>query len=305
MKFKGIKLLLAALLVISPLIPQSRSSSSSRDTSSKPSGFSSRDTQTSKPSSGFSSRNRDTQTSKPSSGFSNRDTQPQNKPISNTPSKPAPAFVQAQQTEVKTKTAKEALEAAKNPIKVETKSPVFNSAISTNNNGTPEMKVTRKVYIVERQKYYQNYQPPIYINNYSRSYGLWDAIFIWSVLDHMDHMTYYHHHQSPEWQNWRRDANTQALQDPALAAKLAQLDSKIANLEAQKVDVNPSYMPPGVKPEVALAPNIVDQFEKPASIFTCGNLLLLLILFGMIVIGVVIWKNRRKPFDPINYKLKR
>jgi hypothetical protein len=308
MKFKWVLPFLLIVGMTINLFPQSRS------TPTTPSSNSFSSPSRSPNNSGFSSPSRSTPTtpskttpsnfsSPNNNGFSSKPTPASsNKPISNSPSKPK--FVQSQQTAVRTQKASEAFAAAKNPPKVtidQTKSPAFNKIISTDSRGIPEIKIDHKIYVVERQRYYQNYQPPIYINNYSRSYGLWDALFMWSILDHMDHMTYYHHHQSPEWQNWRRDANTQAQQDPALAAKLLQLDNKVAALETQKVSVNPSYLPTNVKPEIVMAPNVVDQLEKPSSLFTCGILLSFLLLV-MIITMVLIF--RRKESYKSNYNLR-
>lgn len=120
-------------------------------------------------------------------------------------------------------------------------------------------KPSYQTYTLNRQSYYRSYQPPTYVYNMRPSYGMWDAMFMWMMLDNMNHNAYYHHRQDADWQAWRADANKQAETNAELKAKLAAMDAKVKELEGQKVPVNPAYMPEGVDPAIAVAPAVAEQ----------------------------------------------
>lgn len=139
-------------------------------------------------------------------------------------------------------------------------SPVFGRTVTTT-------KPTYQTYSIQRQTYYRAYTPPVYVYNYAPRYGMWDAMFMWMMLDSMNHQMYYHHRNDADYRAWRADADRQAQNDAAVKAKLQQMDAKIKELEAQKTPVNPAYMPEGVDPSVAMAQDVAEKTlpqEAPA-----------------------------------------
>jgi hypothetical protein len=133
-------------------------------------------------------------------------------------------------------------------------SPVF-SRVYTTSGGTSAPRVTYNTYVIQRQGYYSSYHPNPYVYNYRPSYGAWDAMFMWMMLDNMNSQMYYNHRNDADYQQWRIDANKQAQTDAAVAAKLADMDAKVKALEAAKTPVDPAYMPQGVDPSIAMAPD--------------------------------------------------
>lgn len=113
-------------------------------------------------------------------------------------------------------------------------------------------RTTYRGYLGNRQNYYSSYHPPVYVYNYAPRYGMMDAMFMWMMLDNMNHNQYYHHRNDADYQNWRRDADKQAATDAELRAKLATMDAKVKELEKAKTPVDPAYMTPGVDPLVAM-----------------------------------------------------
>ena len=86
-------------------------------------------------------------------------------------------------------------------------------------------------------------------------FGVWNALFLWFLLDHLSapgHAAFFYNHQDdPGYRQWRADAERQAQDNPALKAKLDQLDSDLAARQGQPRD--PNYLPPGVPAGVAHA----------------------------------------------------
>ena len=113
-------------------------------------------------------------------------------------------------------------------------------------------RTTYRGYLGNRQTYYSGYNPPVYVYSYAPRYGMMDAMFMWMMLDNMNHNQYYHHRNDADSQNWRRDADKQAATDAELRAKLATMDAKVKELEKAKTPVDPAYMTPGVDPLVAM-----------------------------------------------------
>ena len=120
-----------------------------------------------------------------------------------------------------------------------------------------------------RDNYYraQGYQPPQNAFNSSPSFGLFNSIFLFWMLDHMSNKnvaaTAYHHENDPGFQKWRQDVESQAKDNVELKAKLAEMDKQIKGMEG--TPKNPGYLPPGVPPEAALATEIFasKKPEKP------------------------------------------
>ena len=125
------------------------------------------------------------------------------------------------------------------------------------------------MYYENRNSYYatRSYSPPVYVYQGSPSYGSWDAIFLWSMLDSRDRSFAYHHANDPGYLAWRREADRLAADNTSLRDRLAALDAEV---KSQTGERNPKYLPKGVPPEVALSVDVVTGYRTPALTFATG-----------------------------------
>jgi TRAP-type uncharacterized transport system substrate-binding protein len=129
---------------------------------------------------------------------------------------------------------------------------------------------TTTVYYERRNVYYNTvgWRTPVYATYGAPYYGVWDGLFLWAMLDR-HHDWAYHHYDDPAYRAWRRDADRLAQDNAELRAKLEKLDQNMKTTQGPR---DPTYIPEGVKPEVALAANVVTGVEKPKPIrFATGT----------------------------------
>lgn len=135
--------------------------------------------------------------------------------------------------------------------------------------------------------------PPGYAYRSYSSFGMWDALFLWFMLDSVSNAShaawFYNHQQDPGYQDWRREADRLSADDAELKQKLANLDARTQTLEGQPRD--PNYMPPDAKPDLALASEHAVQAPPPSS----GHPVLYFLL-GMLVLGGGLMLFRRSRF---------
>ena len=116
-------------------------------------------------------------------------------------------------------------------------------------------------YYAGRDSYYggMGWRTPGYAFMSYPSFGMWDALFMWSMLDMMSSRRHYamaHHHANDAgYKEWRGEAERLAEDNEELRAKLDELDRQVATLEG--TPRNPDYLPPGVTPAIALAAEVV------------------------------------------------
>lgn len=164
------------------------------------------------------------------------------------------------------------------------------------------------VLITHRNTYYSSwgYVPPSYIYGYGPHFGMWDAIFLWSLASAASNAAqadwFYHHQYDQGYIDWRRQAEIEAQQNAELRGQLATIDQRMATLEAQNTPRDPNYLPPGADPQVALAAeNIVSHdaadadvdITKPQPAPRSSHLLFDLVLAAG-AIGVVVFVMRRR-----------
>lgn len=82
------------------------------------------------------------------------------------------------------------------------------------------------------------YAPPAYgWAQQGRSFGVWDGLMLWSLLNSLSsagHADFFHNNQdSPDYQRWRAEADRTAVRDPALQARLDELDQRLALMNGQ------------------------------------------------------------------------
>jgi TRAP transporter TAXI family solute receptor len=114
-----------------------------------------------------------------------------------------------------------------------------------------------KNHYANRDSYYggQGYRPPPYAYNTAPSFGLFDTIFLFWMLDHMSNRnvaaTAYNHSNDPGFQKWRQEVEGMSKDNADLKAKLAEMDKQIKSMDGTPKD--PAYLPKGVPPDVALS----------------------------------------------------
>jgi len=131
-------------------------------------------------------------------------------------------------------------------------------------------------YYAGRDRYYggMGWGYPRYAYMSYPSFGMWDAMIWWSILDRSRDRHYYsmahHHAQDPGYQEWRREAGRLAEDNEELKTKLAVLDQEVATMKGVPRDTN--YLPPGVDPSVALAAEVVATADpsRPLMIISTG-----------------------------------
>lgn len=129
----------------------------------------------------------------------------------------------------------------------------------------------------KRDSYYrgQGYQPPPYVFNTSPSFGIFDTLFLFWMLDHITNKNVakaaYSYSDDPAFQKWRQEVENLSKDNSELRSKLAEMDRQIKQMEGTPKD--PAYLPPGVPPEVALTPTAFGKREgdKPVLRFAGGQ----------------------------------
>lgn len=103
--------------------------------------------------------------------------------------------------------------------------------------------------------WYGGWNAPGWAYGGSRSFGVWDGLFLWFLLDNMNRPGYgdwFHHHAGdPGYAQWRAEAERMAQDNRELRAKLDGLDASLRERQGQPVD--PNYLPPDTPPDVARA----------------------------------------------------
>lgn len=148
-------------------------------------------------------------------------------------------------------------------------------------------------YYAQRNGYYSGFgwQPPGYVYASRPSFGMWDALFLWFMLNSIgnaSHAMWFHDHaDDPGYQQWRQEADRLAADNADLRTKLAELDTQQKALAGEPRD--PNYMPPDAKPELALASENAVAVPSPSG----GTHWLLDIVLVLIVGGGIFFLRRR------------
>ncbi|MBI5569006.1 MAG: TAXI family TRAP transporter solute-binding subunit [Desulfomonile tiedjei] len=134
-----------------------------------------------------------------------------------------------------------------------------------------------KTYAGSRDGFFRNqaYQPPAFAFGGPSSFGLFNTMFLFWMLDHMRDKnvaaTAYNHQDDPGFQKWRKEVEELAKNDTDLKTKLAEMDKQIKSMQGTPKD--PSYLPPGVPPEAVLSAAALasKQPEKPVVRVATGS----------------------------------
>jgi hypothetical protein len=152
-------------------------------------------------------------------------------------------------------------------------------------------------YYSRRVVFYDTFhwQPPVYIYHSYNSFGIWDAMMLWFMLDHISDRQYaemyYHHQDDPGMQQFRRELDRLSSENAELKEKVKKLDEETKSLEQQGVKVDPAYVPPDAA-SVALAANYAGAQapKKESSGFPWGWVA----IFGVLGIAFFLFMRRKR-----------
>ena len=135
-------------------------------------------------------------------------------------------------------------------VKADTTKYRSNKAYASARNANPSTYHTR------RNSYYAGYTAPSYVYYGAPSYGMWDTIFLYSMLSSMNNNNnagqFAHNYANDaDYQAWRREAETLAQDNAELRAQLAQLDAQSAKLAG--TPIVDGYVPAGVDADIMLS----------------------------------------------------
>ncbi|TWA86163.1 uncharacterized protein DUF2491 [Azospirillum brasilense] len=141
--------------------------------------------------------------------------------------------------------------------------------------------------------WYGGWRPPGWAYGSRPSFGLWNGLFLWFLLDNLSRPGYadwFHNHQGdPGYAEWRAEAERRAQDDPDLRRRLDDLDTRLRAQDDRPRD--PGYLPPDIPRDVAQAAP-----ETPSSSGDSGGgmgtLLLLILLVGGMVVAVTVLRRR-------------
>jgi hypothetical protein len=127
-------------------------------------------------------------------------------------------------------------------------------------------------YYARRTVFYGTYgwSPPGYVYRSYNRFGIWDAMMLWFMLDHIYDAQYaamyYDHRDDPGMKQFRKEIERLSAENAELKAKVAKLDESAKLLEQQGVKPDPSYMPQDAA-SIALAAGFADKGVPKSSGF--------------------------------------
>jgi len=148
--------------------------------------------------------------------------------------------------------------------------------------------------------YYTN--PPVWVRNGPPSYGGFSSNFLGGVLlgaagTALYDSWAYSHRTDPGYIAWHRDMERQAQDNDELRQKLTLLDTRVAELEAQKAPVS-DKLPNDIDPSLVVAPDtaLLATANEGTNWWIWGPVGLILALGTFMVICVVVARNRRPQY---------
>ena len=138
---------------------------------------------------------------------------------------------------------------------------------------TRAANMDRSTYYTRRNQYYGSYNTPSYVYNTSSSFGMWDTIFLYSMLSSMNHNSHasqfaYNHQNDADYRAWRREADRLAQDNAELKAQLAQMDGGSAKFNGQAIIAD--YIPNGVDADIAMSQEVLAS-QKPVMRVCVGS----------------------------------
>ena len=112
-----------------------------------------------------------------------------------------------------------------------------------------------------------------------RRFGVWDGLMLWGLLNSLSapgHAAFFHNNEdSPAYRQWRAEAQQAAATDPAVQAKLTELDQRLAQMQNQPRQ-------PGAVPPLAARPG------------RGGNMAVIIVLLLAAAAFGALWYRRRR-----------
>lgn len=133
----------------------------------------------------------------------------------------------------------------------------------------------------------QGWAPPPYAAAAPRSFGIWDGLFLWFMLDNLTRPGttdwFRSHRNDPGVQQWRQQADALAQDNAELRRKLAELDQRAP--AGATPDTGWVEVPPGIPPEVATAPTSRQRTPSTEG----GGIGFFGIAFSLVLVGGAGW----------------
>ena len=151
----------------------------------------------------------------------------------------------------------------------------------------------------------QGWQAPSYAMGGQRSFGVWNGLFLWFMLDNLTRPGYgdfFRSHQSdPGYQQWRSQANTLAAENADLKRKLDTLDQQVAIPSDPQAT---AALPAGIPADVAAADPPKPRTPTTAAPMTAANdngpglsTVVLVVLLGAGGLAYLAWRRRQAAFQ--------
>ncbi len=130
----------------------------------------------------------------------------------------------------------------------------------------------RGTYYARRDSFYGGYHRPSYMYNSYSSYGMYDAVFMWYMLDHIHESRYrsmyYHHRTDPAFRQFQSEAARLSRDNAELKGKLASLEGQMNTLQAKGVKVDPNHIPKGIDADLMLSEEAVATLQPTLKLCT-------------------------------------
>jgi len=126
----------------------------------------------------------------------------------------------------------------------------------------------RSTRLDRRSTYYNSYTPHSYAYNSSPSFGMWDSIALWYMLDNIgnrnQYAMMYNHQNDPGFQEWRREANRLSADNAELKAQLAMMDKNVSSMKG--TPINESYVPEGMDADILLSDKVANGIKPTLNV---------------------------------------
>jgi hypothetical protein len=148
-------------------------------------------------------------------------------------------------------------------------------------------------YYSRRTVFYNSYgwSAPSYVYYSYPRFGIWDAMMLWFMLDHINDAQYaamyYNHRDDPGMQQFRKELDRLSTENADLKSKVAKLDESSKALEQQGVKPDPSYVPPDAA-SVALAADVAGKPAPKSSGFPWSWVI------GIGLLGLIVFLLKRR-----------
>lgn len=167
----------------------------------------------------------------------------------------------------------------------------YKSSKSYQNAYTNSRSYTKKSYSDYKYRYYSNrgYSAPNYYYQSYRSFGMWDSLFLWMMLDRIStpqySRFYYNHSENPDVKNFIAEAKDLSNENIELKEKLDMMEVKIDKMKDEGVKVDSNYIPKDIKPELAYSQYSLEKNFHKNNYFSIKNITIgFIILIGIIII---------------------